>query len=184
MFRVPRSWTGSVQMKSSMAFIRGNRCIDREKDTFKSREVKRLKECALALSFVEFRLAVSDEKSNMTKVNDGQTTDDGRTTDNCNVSALGVALLRNVIGRVNHITRKCSSLERVLISLHRYICHITPFSGKLRFEVYAMGSSQHPNDFSYNGHPVHYSCGQLRPLQANCMSRPSPPDHPYRFLGD
>ena len=51
LFRVPRSWTGSVQMKSSMTFIRGNRCIDREKDNFKSREVKRLKECALALSW-------------------------------------------------------------------------------------------------------------------------------------
>ena len=50
LFRVPRSWTGSVQMKSSMTFIRGNRCIEREKDNFKSREGKRLKECALALS--------------------------------------------------------------------------------------------------------------------------------------
>ena len=35
LFRVPRRWTGSVQMKSSMTFIRGNRCIEREKDTFK-----------------------------------------------------------------------------------------------------------------------------------------------------
>ena len=50
LFRVPRSWTDSVQMKSSMTFIRGNRCIEREKDNFKSREVKRLKECALALT--------------------------------------------------------------------------------------------------------------------------------------
>ena len=49
MFRVPRSWTGSVQMKSSATFIRGNRCIEREKVNFQSREVKRLKECALAL---------------------------------------------------------------------------------------------------------------------------------------
>ena len=51
LYRVPRSWTGSVQMKSSMTFIRGNRCIEREKDNFKSCEViiKRLKECALAL---------------------------------------------------------------------------------------------------------------------------------------
>ena len=49
LFHVPRSWNGSVQMKSSMTFIRGNRCIEREKDNFKSREVKRLKECALAL---------------------------------------------------------------------------------------------------------------------------------------
>ena len=49
LFRVPRSWTGSVQMKSSMIFIRGNKCIEREKDNFKSREVKRLKECVLAL---------------------------------------------------------------------------------------------------------------------------------------
>ena len=48
LFRVPRSWTGSVQIKSSMTFVRGNRCIEREKDNFKSREVKRLKECALA----------------------------------------------------------------------------------------------------------------------------------------
>ena len=33
LFRVTRSWTGSVQMKSSMAFIRGNRnrCIERER---------------------------------------------------------------------------------------------------------------------------------------------------------
>ena len=50
LFCVPRSLTGSVQMKSSMTFIPGNRCIEREKDTFKSREVKRLKECALALT--------------------------------------------------------------------------------------------------------------------------------------
>ena len=50
LFRVPRSWTGSVQMKSSITFIRGNRCIEREKYNFKSREVKRLKECALALN--------------------------------------------------------------------------------------------------------------------------------------
>ena len=43
LFRVPRSGTGSVQMKSSMTFIRSNRCIhvEREKDNFKSREVKR-----------------------------------------------------------------------------------------------------------------------------------------------
>ena len=31
LFRVPRSWTGSVQMKSSMTFIRGDRCIERER---------------------------------------------------------------------------------------------------------------------------------------------------------
>ena len=49
LFRVPRSWTGIVQMKSSMTITRGNRCTEREKDNFKSREVKRLKECALAL---------------------------------------------------------------------------------------------------------------------------------------
>ena len=47
LFRVPRSWTGSVQIKSSMTFLRGYRCIERERDNFKSREVKRLKECAL-----------------------------------------------------------------------------------------------------------------------------------------
>ena len=29
--RFPRSWTGSVQIKSSMTFIRGNRCIERER---------------------------------------------------------------------------------------------------------------------------------------------------------
>ena len=50
LFRVPRRWTGSVQMKSNISFIRGKRCIVREKDNFKSREVKRLKECALALN--------------------------------------------------------------------------------------------------------------------------------------
>ena len=31
LFRVLRSWTGSVQMKSSMTFIRGNRYIERER---------------------------------------------------------------------------------------------------------------------------------------------------------
>ena len=31
LYRVPRSWTGIVQMKSSMTFIRGNRCIERER---------------------------------------------------------------------------------------------------------------------------------------------------------
>ena len=50
LFHVPRRWTGSVQMKSSMPFIQGNRCIEREKEIFKSSEVKRLKEFALALS--------------------------------------------------------------------------------------------------------------------------------------
>ena len=49
LFRVPRSWTGSVQMKSSMTFIRGYRCRERERDNLKSREVKRLKECAVDL---------------------------------------------------------------------------------------------------------------------------------------
>ena len=42
LFRVPLSWTGSVQMISSMTFIPGDRCIEREKDIFKfGREVKR-----------------------------------------------------------------------------------------------------------------------------------------------
>ena len=51
LFRVPRSWTGSVKMKSSMTFKRGNRCIEREKDDFKNGgEVQRLNECALALN--------------------------------------------------------------------------------------------------------------------------------------
>ena len=50
--RVPRRWTGSVQMKSSMTFIRGNRCIEREKVNFKSHEVKRLNECAQALNWM------------------------------------------------------------------------------------------------------------------------------------
>ena len=51
LFCVPRIWTGSVQMKASKTFIRGNMCIEREreKNNFKSREVKRLKECTLAL---------------------------------------------------------------------------------------------------------------------------------------
>ena len=43
LFRVLRSWTCSVQMKSGMAFIRGNRCKESEQDNFKSSEVKRLK---------------------------------------------------------------------------------------------------------------------------------------------
>ena len=47
LFHVPRSWTASVQMKSSMTFIREYRYIE-----FKSRKVKRLKECALALSTI------------------------------------------------------------------------------------------------------------------------------------
>ena len=52
LFRIPLSWNDSVQIKSSMSFIRGYRCIEREKDNFKSRKVKRLKECALALNRV------------------------------------------------------------------------------------------------------------------------------------
>ena len=49
LFRVPRSWAVSVQMKSSMTFIRCNRYREREKDHFKNdREIKRIKECALA----------------------------------------------------------------------------------------------------------------------------------------
>ena len=55
LFRVPRSWAGSVQMKSSMTFIRCNRCIETGKDYFKSCEVKLLKECALALSMKQIR---------------------------------------------------------------------------------------------------------------------------------
>ena len=51
LFRISLRWTGCVYMKSSMTFIRGNRCIEREKDIFKNgREVKRLKECVLALN--------------------------------------------------------------------------------------------------------------------------------------
>ena len=47
LFRIPLSWTGSVQ---SMTFIGDYRCIKREKDIFKNgREVKRLMECSLAL---------------------------------------------------------------------------------------------------------------------------------------
>ena len=34
LFHVPRSSTDSVQMKSSMAFIGGNRCIDRERERY------------------------------------------------------------------------------------------------------------------------------------------------------
>ena len=51
LFGVPLSWTGSVQMKSIMTFIRSNKCTERDEDIFKNgREVKRLKECALALT--------------------------------------------------------------------------------------------------------------------------------------
>ena len=50
LFCVPGSWTVSVQIKSSMTFIRGNSCIKREKDNLKNGgQVKRLKECTLAL---------------------------------------------------------------------------------------------------------------------------------------
>ena len=35
LFCVPLSWIGRVQMKSSMTFIPGNRCIERKKDIFK-----------------------------------------------------------------------------------------------------------------------------------------------------
>ena len=58
LFRVPRSWAGSVQMKSSMTFNRGKRFIERENDTFKSCEFKRLKECALALNTVRGQFPV------------------------------------------------------------------------------------------------------------------------------
>ena len=54
LFRVSRSWTGGVQMKSSMTFLRGNRCKEREREKYKfynGREVKHLKKWALALSF-------------------------------------------------------------------------------------------------------------------------------------
>ena len=50
LFRVPRSLTGSVQMKSNMIFIRGNRCIEKEKFTIKTVKFKRLKDCAQALT--------------------------------------------------------------------------------------------------------------------------------------
>ena len=46
-------------MKSSMTFIRGNRCIEREKDNVKSREVKRLKECALALNLCYYSYIIA-----------------------------------------------------------------------------------------------------------------------------
>ena len=59
LFRVPRSWTGSVHMKSSMTFILGNGCIEREKNTFNSREVKRLKECALTLNLNDDNLKMA-----------------------------------------------------------------------------------------------------------------------------
>ena len=67
--RVPRSWTGSVQMKSSMTFIRGNMCIEKEKDNFKNgREVKRLKERALSLTSLKRREA-NQTQCKMTKIN-------------------------------------------------------------------------------------------------------------------
>ena len=34
LFRVPRTWAGHIQMKSSMTFIRDKRCIESEKDNF------------------------------------------------------------------------------------------------------------------------------------------------------
>ena len=43
LFSVPLSWTGSVKMKASMTFVRGNRGASREKDNFKCREVKPFK---------------------------------------------------------------------------------------------------------------------------------------------
>ena len=51
LFRVPRSWTSSVQMKPSMTFIRGNRCIEREKDNCKSRESKTFKGVRTSFKF-------------------------------------------------------------------------------------------------------------------------------------
>ena len=60
----PRSWIGSVQMKSSMRSIRGNRCIERERETynFKSREVKCVKDCSLALNMSALRIIVSHQQ--------------------------------------------------------------------------------------------------------------------------
>ena len=49
-------------MKSSMTFIQVKRCIERENYNFKSREVKRLKECALALMKYELRHLKSDRR--------------------------------------------------------------------------------------------------------------------------
>ena len=46
--RVPRSWTGSVQMKSSMTFIRV-KGAQRERKIILKAAKKRLKECALPL---------------------------------------------------------------------------------------------------------------------------------------
>ena len=37
LFRVPHSWTDSVQMKPSMAFIQGNMCIERERKFYEPR---------------------------------------------------------------------------------------------------------------------------------------------------
>ena len=48
--RISRSWTDRVQTKSSMTFIRGEMCLEREKDNFKNGgDVDSLKESALAL---------------------------------------------------------------------------------------------------------------------------------------
>ena len=64
-------------------------------------------------------------------------------------------------------------------------CNITPFSGKLHPEAKAwvflntratsptMGPSVTTVD-----NPFHYTAGQPC-LQSNCLSRPSPPDHPH-----
>ena len=56
---VPRTWTSSFQIKSSMTFIRGNKYIESEKDNFKNGgEVNRLMECALALSTVSLYFSI------------------------------------------------------------------------------------------------------------------------------
>ena len=88
-----------------------------------------------------------------------------------------------LVGRVNHITRKASSLARTLIML---ICHIIQgsFVPKLgpgflwtpeRLLLQWTTPSITPVD-----NPVHLTTG--RPcLQANCLSRPLSPDHPHRM---
>ena len=67
MFRVSLSCSGSVQMNSSMTLIQGNRCIEREKkNIFKNeREVKRLKEYALALIKIAWKSYFVKEHSDL-----------------------------------------------------------------------------------------------------------------------
>ena len=49
-----------------------NRCIEREQDNFKSREVKRLKECALALTYKYSKFTLRATQFNFTLLHENQ----------------------------------------------------------------------------------------------------------------